>query len=204
MMDVKTIAIPRKEAKRRFLEYKTHTQYGGDIDNEARRAYQLIAQGKTIIDARASIVNNGLGPDGRPVLAIARATAHYCYLDLDKHGAATFCDREPFANGSNAPRNNIKFPTGSFVQSSRFTEAGSPDKGVYRLHAKAIRPTIPIHLRPRRGLDNYHVLWEAEWEPVPPVDPLLLRRIGRSDLWLVVAGWDLTEVERAILASRMV
>jgi hypothetical protein len=32
---------------------------------------------------------------------------------------------------------------------------------------------------------------------------MLLRRIGRADLWLVVAGWDLTEVERAALSTRL-
>ncbi len=68
---------------------------------------------------------------------------------------------------------------------------------------KAMMPTVPIHLRPKRGLQNYHVLWEAEWEPVPPRDPYLLRRIGKADLWLVVAHWDLTEVERAALATRV-
>ena len=64
-------------------------------------------------------------------------------------------------------------------------------------------PLIPLPLRPKRGLENYHVLWEAEWTGKVPFDPMLLRRIGRADLWLVVAGWDLTEVERAALATRL-
>jgi len=36
-----------------------------------------------------------------------------------------------------------------------------------------------------------------------PRDPYLLRRLGKGDLWLVVAAWDLTEVERAALQSRV-
>ncbi|MGH3300400.1 MAG: hypothetical protein ACRDOK_01755 [Streptosporangiaceae bacterium] len=36
---------------------------------------------------------------------------------------------------------------------------------------------------------------------VPPRDPALLRWI-RGDLWAVVAQWDLTELERAVLSSR--
>jgi hypothetical protein len=70
--------------------------------------------------------------------------------------------------------------------------------------AKAIVPLVPIHLRPKRGLANYHILFEAVWEPLPPSDPMLLRRIGKGDLWLVVAAWDLTEIERAALAARIV
>lgn len=42
-----------------------------------------------------------------------------------------------------------------------------------------------------------------QWQRVPPRDPFLLRRIGKADLWLVVAMWDLTEVERAALATRL-
>jgi len=64
-------------------------------------------------------------------------------------------------------------------------------------------PLIPVHLRPKRGLANYHILWEAEWRRLPPVDPLLIRRLGKGDLWVVVAAWDLTEVERAAIAARM-
>ena len=32
---------------------------------------------------------------------------------------------------------------------------------------------------------------------------VLLRRMGRGDLWLVMAAWDLTEVERAALQARV-
>jgi hypothetical protein len=64
-------------------------------------------------------------------------------------------------------------------------------------------PFIPGHLRPKRALQSYHVLWEAEWTPVPPGDPYLLRRIGNSDAWLVVGAWDLTEVEKVVLSTRL-
>lgn len=52
-------------------------------------------------------------------------------------------------------------------------------------------------------MNKYHILWEAEWSPIPPRDPMLLRRIGKADLWVVVAHWDLTEVERAALSTRI-
>jgi hypothetical protein len=32
---------------------------------------------------------------------------------------------------------------------------------------------------------------------------MLLRRIGKTNLWVVVAGWDLTEVERAVLGEHL-
>jgi hypothetical protein len=52
-------------------------------------------------------------------------------------------------------------------------------------------------------MQNYHVLFEAVWSKAPPSDPFLLRRLGKGDLWLVLAMWDLTEVERAALAARL-
>ena len=35
-----------------------------------------------------------------------------------------------------------------------------------------------------------------------PRDPFLLRHLGKGDLWVVVAMWNLTEVERAALQAR--
>ena len=63
-------------------------------------------------------------------------------------------------------------------------------------------PLIPVHLRPKRGLANYHILWEAEWTRTYPADPYLLRRFS-GDAWLVVAAWDLTDVERAVMSQRL-
>lgn len=39
------------------------------------------------------------------------------------------------------------------------------------------------------------------WQPVPPTDPLLLRHL-HGDLYAVLAAWDLTPLERAVLAGR--
>lgn len=67
---------------------------------------------------------------------------------------------------------------------------------------EAVLPTIPPRLRPGSALRNYFILWEAEWTRRAPVDPMLLRRITR-DCFAVVAHWYLTDVERAVLESRL-
>jgi len=77
---------------------------------------------------------------------------------------------------------------------------GVPD--TTRWNHEAAVPLIPVHLRPKAALSNYHILWEAEWTKRYPVDPYLLRRFG-GDAWLVVAAWDLTDVERAVMGSRL-
>jgi hypothetical protein len=89
----------------------------------------------------------------------------------------------------------------STTQRFQFPRGSFSDTGWH--NAEATVPLIPIQHRPRRGLANYHVLWEAEWKKAVPVDPFLLRRVGKADLWAVVAMWDLSEVERAALATRL-
>ncbi|MET0723385.1 MAG: hypothetical protein ABWY64_21535, partial [Tardiphaga sp.] len=130
-----------------------------------------------------------------PKLAIAPADSKFCHLRLMHDGAATFAGTSDGAwrTKLGAVR-NIALPANSFPHG---------DRGWGNKQAKAIMPTIPPGIRPARGLPNYHVLWEAEWEPVPPRDPMLLRRIGKADLWIVCGAWDLTEVERAALSTRV-
>lgn len=59
-------------------------------------------------------------------------------------------------------------------------------------------PHIPPALRPARKLENYHILWEADWQQDPPRDPMLLKRLAGT-FYAVLAVWDLTDLERAVL-----
>jgi hypothetical protein len=190
-METTKLEMPRAEARRLYREYRKHQHYSTPMDAEIRRAYQLLAQGRLIIQAIESVKQAGLGPDGFPKLALCRADRPACRISMHGNGSATmFADDLPRA-GKAAASLSLSFPSGAFGSSTNWR------------NARAILPPVPLHLRPRRGLANYHILWEAEWTPVPPRDPYLLRRIGRSDMWLVVAMWDLTEVERAALAARI-
>jgi hypothetical protein len=74
---------------------------------------------------------------------------------------------------------------------------GEPKSGM------AMVPMVPPDVLPPRGADlsKHFILWEVEsWDVSPPVDPILLRPIG-GDLYAVVAQWDLTEIERTIIAG---
>jgi hypothetical protein len=192
-METTQIGATRSEARDLWRKYREHQHWSKPIDDEIRLAYQRIAQGKIIIRALQSVVDAGLGEDGLPKLAIARADARQCYFTHRSNGSADFAiDRLVPWHLRNTSTKMISFPDGSFP---------APTKGFNG--ATAIVPLIPLHLRPKRGLPNYHILWEAEWRPRPPGDPMLLRRIGKADLWLVVAAWDLTDVERAALSTRV-
>lgn len=188
-MEVAKIEMTKAEARELYREYKKHQHYSEPIDWELQRTYQLLAQGRLIIQALESIKRAGLDATGHPKLAIARADQKAAFCTMWRDGSCRFTTD----GWSRSASKSIEFPSGSF--------RNVPGNGI--TNARAALPLIPIKLRPRRGLANYHVLWEAEWTPVPVRDPYLLRRIGKGDLWLVVAAWDLTEVERAALSTRI-
>lgn len=195
-MEVTLIEMDPENALELYREYKHDRAYSTPEDAEIRRAYQLLSQGKVIIRALESIKNAGLNADRLPKLAIAEATERCCRFVVNFDGDAIMAPRDkvPSFWGRPSPR-DFRFERGAF--------GGQLPDGT-RTTFTATAPQIPLKLRPKRGLQNYHVLWEAEWTPIPTRDPYLLRRIGESDLWLVCAHWDLTEVERAVLATRMV
>ena len=61
-------------------------------------------------------------------------------------------------------------------------------------------PIIPAHLMPKGKLENYYIMWEvSEWKKLAKAeDPFLLRRIN-ANTFIVLAAWDLTEVEQIVM-----
>lgn len=175
--------VTRTAAAALYRKYKEHRAYQQPHDEEIAAIYKHIARGKTVIRALESIRTAGLNAEGFPKLAICRADMPTCWW-RPRRGACTF--------GEEYPRDKSR-------KTVRMTWEGLTDD---KWRAEAVVPLIPIHLRPRRGIQNYYILWEAEWTQRYPVDPYLLRRFG-DDAWLVVAAWDLTDVERAVMSSRM-
>ena len=189
-MDVQTLTVDREEALKMWRKYQTHRHRQTPVDADVARIYEAIAKGKVVVCALEAIRKAGLGPDGLPKLAIARADERNCHVSLREDGQCQFSGAD-WTTGRTARDRYFEFPRGSFV-------------GARHRTARAVVPHIPPDIRPRRGLQNYHVLWEAEWRPEPPRDPMLLRRIGKTgDMWLVCGIWDLTDVERAVMANHM-
>lgn len=187
-MEVANLKLDKIEARRLYREYAAHKAHATPMDREIQRTYRLIAQGRVVIQALESIKLAGLDAEGLPRLALCRADIKACELRMGTNGDADFlADVWP----RRAAGLHFSLPAGTF-----------PPRTHALYHRAAALPLIPIHLRPRAHLEKYHILWEAEWRKVPPRDPYLLRRVG-GDMWLVVAAWDLTDVERAAMSTRM-
>lgn len=188
-MPVIEVPMTREAARTLMKAYREHRSAQTPEDRAIERAYREIASGRVLIRALESIKAAGLDELGRPKLALVRADHGRVRLSIGPNHDAEF---RPMAlrrgRWMETWHHAVKVPG---LRSPEYV------RGTH----EAIVPLIPVHLRPKAALDAYHILWEADWQQVPR-DPMLLRRIG-GNLWIVVAAWDLTEVERAVMASRV-
>lgn len=184
-MQAVTMRVEPEKAKELLKQYRAHRSAATPDDEAIMRAYREIARGRIVIQAYESIRQAGFNDQGLPRLAIIRANYSECFYE-------SFSDHVEFK----ARR------WSRYKYEQEIVAWKMPDFAVGKRNVRAIVPSIPLHLRPKKALARYHILWEAEWHRVVPRDPYLLRRLA-GDLWLVVSAWDLTDVERAVLATRV-
>lgn len=208
-MELPLIDVPQAEARQAAADYlKAVRQRHSDEDQAILRGYRELARGRRLIQLSAAIRAGGCdtvtvrwrpGFGDRvwreelvtvPRLAVARADATRVW----SQGVNSEGECEIRTKRNLGPNNRV----------DRMTLRGleSPPVSANWRWVQAIVPIVPPPLRPAVHLRNYHVLWEAEWspEPSPPYDPALLKHLG-GDLYAVVAIWDLTELERAVLSG---
>ena len=215
-MELQTIEMERPAAREKFLEYRQAVRRRHvEEDAQIMRGYRQLAAGRQVLQLsetlRAGGVttrNGGRGGWDRdrryalPRLAIARADEPKVYIEgISRDGGMTFFWNEGM--NPHATAKNITLPAGTW-DLREIEDVASITTGSRWTSWEAQVPHVPPALRPERGLAGYHILWEATWRqntPPPAKDPALLKRIG-GDLYAVVAIWDLTELERAVLAGR--
>lgn len=189
-------------AREAFLQYRDLVREGRatEDDEVLMKSYRAIAQGKRILDLRETMKHGGVDELARPRLAIARCDAPRTYFSWD-NSLWTYSHRTSWYAKSLATGRVIGFRRDVFpTLNSGWQGNGPQGKTWTRLSAPV--PPIPAQFRPRGGLSAFHIVWEVEWDPIPPGDPILLRRLG-GYLFAVVAQWDLTDLERAVLGARL-
>lgn len=193
----------RWDAKRKYREYRDaiNAGKGTPVDAEMMHAYHQLGLGRKIISLNKAMEFAGCA-DGKPTLAVANATARTVWFVRDAgriyddagtwyHPASSFVsDRSPNP-GRRTVNSHRRTKTGTF----RFLRSMFPGATGRELIAKV--PIVPPAKRPRANLGNYVILWEADWQQAPQ-DPYLLRRVT-DDIFVVLASWNLTEVERLVM-----
>jgi hypothetical protein len=203
-MDVATIVMPADEARAKLDEYRAALagRDPTDEDSGILIGYRALAAGKSLLDLHGVFRSCPVNAKGQPALAVARAHWRRCVAELKGDGSATFWQDWPKRGrgGRTAWHRLVNLPRGTLPDALRPTHQGTRVSWATR-ELRAVVPLIPANLRPAAGLNRYVVLWEADWEEVP-VDPMLLRH-AHGSLYVVLAAWDLTSLERAVLAGRL-
>ena len=213
-MELATITMDRERAETLFKEYRALGDRATDEDKAIMQGYKQIAKGHTLINVVDAIAAGGFDERGLPRLAFSRADQDYMRVERDSLwswsdetnqresqwglGDLHFYPDERFRYDYIAASLRLE------IEASRLQTA-EPLRDPRSGHWRAMVPIIPAGLRPKHKLSGYHLLWEAEWEiaPRPPGDPALLKQLG-GELYIVLAIWDLTEIERMILGQRVV
>lgn len=184
-MDVQSLSstITPEDAVIALGEYTAHRDILDRRDLEIARIYRAISKGQTVISVNDAIVGGGVDELGRPRLAIMRADQKQVQCNAGYADTVTFTNE--FRSLAQDWHFEIPWPNRTVTCKS------------WRLAAQL--PRIPPQHRPTKPLGDYHILWEADWTAIPR-DPYLLKRIGK-DAWVVLAAWDLTDVEMSVLRA---
>jgi hypothetical protein len=196
-MNLSTIEAPIEEAKAKLDEYRNSVKDTHDeTDRQIMKGYQALAEGKSLIHLRDAIATGGFNPSLLPNLAVGRMTDPRINVRVYSDRLQFF----PAAMGDWVRNDNMGLNSG-VVRIA--IDRPAPPVGVSRTRdrASAIVPLVPPALRPKKAKHRYFVLFEADWLPVPPRDPALIRHLV-GELWVVLATWDLTDLERAAIAGR--
>lgn len=168
----------REAMKRTGLKYFEHL---------ARAAYHL-EQGRAIIDIYATLKQAGLNAEGDPRLAISRADLKEIEFRKANPGGGVF----------RFGYKDMRMPNGTFPP---WPHEAENHWSLKRVQIATRVPIVPPQHMPKGSLASHYILWEVEkWDAVP-VDPILLRRINQN-LFAVLATWDLTPLEQALVNGR--
>lgn len=195
-MELATIEATPEEAKAKLDEYRAAVRENHNkTDEMILRGYKELEKGRSLMRLTDSIKSAGAGDKYLPRLAVARAIDNRVRCRVDSQ-TTTFWPESMNVSWW-GPRSQAGLNSGVVrltIDRPELSGRGDP-------RGSAIVPLIPPMLRPARALYRYFILFEAEWDRIPPKDPALIRHLI-GDLWVVVATWDLTELERAAIATR--
>ena len=188
----------KEEAREKWKEYVEACKLNPDDKFlvDMKNVYNQLKSGRKVIDIYEVFQRSGVDDDFQPKMAICPADAKVGYFRYNKDGEIVFSDRQ-LSHWDEPVKKDVKI-----INMPDIPEGIKVD-GWGEKVMKTLVPKIPASIRPKGNLSNYYLLWEVEeWALVPPIDPYLLRRINKN-MFVVVAGWDLTELERAVMKGRV-
>ena len=206
-VEVEQLAIPKKKAQEEYEAYKQELRFAKtQFNKDMLSIYAHMKHGGKMIDLYEGMKIAGLNKDGDPKLAITNANSP----------KVRFTKEYRWQNGVVVADGGIFRPLGYSYRTREnhkivipkgfFPDWEKDAKGsIIRQEIETITPVVPAKiLNPLRShkLENYHILWEVEDWRLIPKDPMLLKRIT-PNMFCVLATWDLTPLERAVIKGRL-
>lgn len=187
-MNLEQLAVDRSVAEKNLKAYKGISPFAREADPRyaaLERLYEVLANGRPVLHLPTILAKGGFHPwHHLPKLGFGVAGYATCRVDVERHQVSFTSSR-----GRGPAESTFTFA----VPVRRSTKRGSE-------HIPVIPP---VHI-PRGDLNEYRLLWEANWqlenhEPERGIDPALLRRIG-SNFYELLAVWDMTPLEALALS----
>lgn len=169
------------------------------VYQDLKKIYFQVYKGNKVIDIGKVIAKGGVHENFHPRLAIAKATNKKVWCRYDENGDVQFTNQQ--SGWKTFACDVILHKCLPAIPKEKLPTVGQWRDSRFQLTAPV--PLIPAKLRPTKLTDDYYILWEVDvWQMIPPTDPYLLRRITKN-MFVVVAGWDLTDIEKSAMAGRM-
>lgn len=210
MENTPTITISKEKASEIYGEYKEAVKTRKEkIYHDLKKTYYHLSKGHKVLDIFEVFKKSGVDKRGEPKLAISVAGKREVHFCKEEGGAGIF-----YESGEKWNKSRVRLPSNTFPQweggkTGRKTWDGKEIIGILRETVKTKVPIVPPYLLPTKTgkLDNYYILWEtSDWQQsedsMPKAkDPFLLIRIN-ANAFIVLAEWDLTKVEQAIIRGK--
>lgn len=204
-MDIEQFAINKKEAGELWRQYRDACKENPSDKflKDMKQVYHQLKSGKKIVDISVVFQRSGLTFNGEPRLAIALASEKKVICNYHQSGTVIFIN--PSHQRQRYSWNLSETAVDVVIKNifPQIPDANEKLHGSNHLQLETMVPRIPGSIRPKGDLGKYYVLWEVEqWKIVPPRDPYLLRRIN-DNIFVVLAGWKLSELERSVMKGRV-
>jgi hypothetical protein len=206
-MNIETIKMPKRKAQFEWKNYRLALIRRQDkYLKQIKSCLWHMSRGRKLLDIYEVMKKCGTNGDEEPKIAIAREDWEKVYFVKVNSTTGVFSGTD---NG-HMIHSDVALPSGTFKKWSTWSKEEVAQGKTQSWMEGRIRhdilstktPIIPATFLPKGNLSNYYILWEVDkWDEEPPKDPILLKRLS-PNLFAVLAVWNLSKLERAIIRGR--
>lgn len=202
-METDTIDMTVEEAEEAYKKYAELVKEREEKSLEIlKQASYHLSQGRKVLNIYDSILRGGVDENKEPKLAIGRADWGTVFFTKHRGKSGAFGSARVGSNWGKV--DSVRLPINYFDEEWEIEDSTKSWSEPKRPTIKSAIPLIPAELMPKGKLNNYYILFEVgRWEEDLSRrrvgdDPLLLRRLSEN-MFVVLAMWDVSPLEKAVL-----